>query len=94
MTKLNERVLRDLQEITQLGRRGSMRSRGQRSSRYSSSLSSSKAQTCMLDAEKAQLALVFAEQEKKRRIENEVGKKATRGYSDARSRRRRTEGYH
>ena len=72
VTKLNERVLRDLQEITQPGRRGSMRSRGQRSSRYSSSSFSSKEQTCMLDAEKAQPALVFAEQEKKRRIEAEI----------------------
>lgn len=71
-TQLNERVMQDLQKITMPGCRESGRSRGYRSSRYSNGLSSSKVQARRLEAEKARLALLFAEQEKKRKVEAEM----------------------
>ena len=71
-TKLNEWVMEDLQKLTGPRHHGFVSSRSHRSSRRSSSTYSSKAQACRLEAEKAQLALVFAEQERQRRIEEEM----------------------
>ena len=71
-TKLNEWVMEDLQKLTGPRHHGSARSRSHRSSRRSSSTYSSKAQARRLEAEKAQLALVFEEQERQRRIEEEM----------------------
>ncbi|KAL9963159.1 hypothetical protein ACROYT_G032334 [Oculina patagonica] len=71
-TKLNEQVMQDLQKMSGSRRHGSLKSRSRRSSRHSSNTYSSKAQARRLEAEKAQLALVFAEQEKQRRVEEET----------------------
>ena len=59
-TELNGPVIQDLQELTKPSRR---RSRGSRSRRSSNSRSSSKTQALRLEAEKARLALAFAEEE-------------------------------
>ena len=71
-TKLNERVMEDLNRMSGSRHRSSVKSRSHRSSRHSSGTYSSKAQTRRLEAEKAQLALAFAEQEKQRKIEEEM----------------------
>ena len=59
-TKLNERVMEDLNRVSGSRDRRSVKSRSHRSSRHSSGTYSSKAQTGRLEAEKAQLALAFA----------------------------------
>lgn len=71
-TKLNESVMEDLQKLTGPRHHGFAGSRSHRSSHRSSSTHSSKAQAHRLQAEKAQLALAFAEQEKQQRIEEEM----------------------
>ena len=72
VTKLNEKVMEDLQKLTGPRHHGFAGSRSHRSSRRSSSTHSSKAHARRLETEKAQLALAFAEQEKQRRIEEEM----------------------
>ena len=67
--ELNERVMQDLQGVTKSSHRGSAGSCGRRSL---SSFSSSKTQVLGLEAEKARLTLVFAEQEKQRKVEAEM----------------------
>ena len=71
-TKLNEQVMEDLQKLTGPRHDGFASSRSHQSSRRSSSTHSSKVQARRLEAKKAQLALVFAEQERQRRIEEEM----------------------
>lgn len=68
-TELNERVMQDLQELTKPSRRSSRISRYRRSS---NSRSSSKTQALRLEAEKARLALAFAEEENQRKVEAEI----------------------
>ena len=68
-TELNGRVIQDLQELTKPSCR---RSRGSRSRRSSNSRSSSKTQALRLEAEKARLALAFAEEENQWKVEAEI----------------------
>ena len=70
-TALNEHVMENLQEMSS-HRRGSVKSRTSGTSRNSASVTSSKAHARRLEAEKAQLALFFAEQEKQRLVEAEI----------------------
>ena len=68
-TELNERVMQDLRELTKPSRRTSRASYSRCSS---NSRSSSKTQALRLEAEKARLALAFAEEENQRKDEAEI----------------------
>ena len=92
-TELNEQVMQDLQKTTRPTLGKYTGSRSSRSSRYSKISSSSRA----LDAEKAQLALEIAKQEKQWKIKAKnvrIREKKARIRQDPRNQGRETEGRH